>query len=176
MRRCCRTNSGPPRASGASRSWRTPHAQKRRKPRKGRRTSRAFYQRTSVGCAHVSACPIRTQSPTSRTCPRLARRSYPAGHIGPLESSMNSCRPFENWRMKQVELFRWWVRAPGRKRAHLTDFLMDAAAANAEFPGARPDPTSRTVRNVPETDAEQSAASIHPASAGHDSVKPPRAQ
>ena len=75
--------------------------------------------------------------------------------------------------MKQVELFRWWVRAPGRKRAHLTDFLMDAATANAKYPGARPDPTSRTVRAVPESDAEQRAALFHHPSAGHDSVKPP---
>ena len=56
--------------------------------------------------------------------------------------------------MREVEYFRWWVRAPGRKRAHLTDFLMDAATASARYPGARPDPTSRTIRRIPLPDDE----------------------
>ena len=59
--------------------------------------------------------------------------------------------------MREVEYFRWWVRAPGRKRAHLTDFLMDAETAKSTYPGARPDPTSRTIRRVPQQEADRSA-------------------
>jgi hypothetical protein len=69
--------------------------------------------------------------------------------------------------MKQVELYRWWVRGPGRKRAHLTNFLMDAKTAEATHPGARADPTSRTLRQVPETDAEAAARQ----SVGQDGVQ-----
>jgi hypothetical protein len=57
--------------------------------------------------------------------------------------------------MREVEYFRWWVRAPGRKRAHLTDFLMDAETAKTTYPGARPDPTSRTIRRVPQKEADR---------------------
>jgi hypothetical protein len=31
---------------------------------------------------------------------------------------------------------------------------MDAATASAKYPGARPDPTSRTIRRVPLTEAD----------------------
>jgi hypothetical protein len=76
--------------------------------------------------------------------------------------------------MREVELFRWWVRAAGRKRAYLTRFLMDAETAQAQYPGARPEPTSRTIRLVPETDEERRAAHFLSQSAGQDSVKPPK--
>jgi hypothetical protein len=135
----------------------------KRKPCKGRRTSSAFYQRTSVGCANASPCSPGTQRPAATRCSsfsaeELSRRSY-----WPCRVIVHGHRAFKNRRMKQVELFRWWVRAPGRKRAHLTDFLMDAATANAQYPGARPDPTSRVVRTVREGDSEQKATVLqHP--------------
>jgi hypothetical protein len=75
--------------------------------------------------------------------------------------------------MREVEYFRWWVRAPGRKRAHLTDFLMDAATASAKYPGARPDPTSRTIRRVPLAEADAAPhSSGQPA--GGDGLEAPK--
>jgi hypothetical protein len=75
--------------------------------------------------------------------------------------------------MKQVEYFRWWVTAPGRRKPYLTAFPMDADTAAAQYPGAKPDPSTRQVRRVPDTDAEKLQAMMHYQSAGHDSVKPP---
>ncbi len=75
--------------------------------------------------------------------------------------------------MKDVEYFRWWVTAPGRRRPYLTSFIMDAQQALATYPGARPEPSTRVVRHVPETEAEGAAAMFHYPSTGHDSVKPP---
>lgn len=77
------------------------------------------------------------------------------------------CRP-----MKEVEYFRWWVTAPGRRREYLTSFAMSAEEA-ARYPGARPEPATREVRRLPESDGEIRAAMFHYQSAGHDSVKPP---
>ena len=74
--------------------------------------------------------------------------------------------------MREVEYFRWWVRAPGRKRAHLTDFLMDAETAKTTYPGARPDPTSRTIRRVPEKAERTAQFDGHPA--GLDGVNAPK--
>jgi thiamine pyrophosphate-dependent acetolactate synthase large subunit-like protein len=76
--------------------------------------------------------------------------------------------------VKQVEYFRWWVTAPGRPRPYLTSFPMDAQEAAANYPGARPEPSTREVRQLPDTDAEQNEAMYQYQSAGHDSVKPPR--
>jgi hypothetical protein len=70
--------------------------------------------------------------------------------------------------MQEVELFRWWVTAPGRRRPYLTSFLMDAATAQATYPGARPDPSTRIVRLVPNTEAERAEAHYHYPSAGRN--------
>lgn len=77
-------------------------------------------------------------------------------------------------RMKEVEYFQWWVTAPGRKNAYLTTFLMPAEQALAQYPGAKPEPSTRKVRQVPETDEERRDAMFRYQSAGHDAVKPPR--
>lgn len=74
--------------------------------------------------------------------------------------------------MRQVEYFRWWVTAPGRPRPYLTRFPMTAADA-ARYPGARPELSTREVRELPETDEERAASHYHYQSAGRDSVKPP---
>lgn len=76
--------------------------------------------------------------------------------------------------MRLVEHFRWWVKAPGRKREHLTSFPMSAEEAQRIYPGARPEPSTLTVQELPETEAEERAALYRYQSAGHDSVKPPR--
>jgi hypothetical protein len=75
--------------------------------------------------------------------------------------------------MREAEYFRWWVTAPGRRRPYLTSFVMDAKTAQQQYPGAKPEPTSRVVRDEPETEQERAAAMYHYQSAGHDSVKPP---
>lgn len=75
--------------------------------------------------------------------------------------------------MLQVEYFRWWVTAPGRRRPYLTSFLMPAEQALATYPGARPEPSTREIRQVPDTEAERSTAMFQYQSAGHDAVKPP---
>lgn len=76
--------------------------------------------------------------------------------------------------MRTVEYFRWWVTAPGRKRPYLTNFPMPADQALAQYPGAKPEPSTRELRQVPETDQEQRESMYRYQSAGHDSVKPPR--
>lgn len=75
--------------------------------------------------------------------------------------------------MRQVEYFRWWITAPGRKKAYLTSFHMDAETAQQRHPAARPEPSTRVLREVPETPAEEAAALARYQSAGHDGVKPP---
>jgi hypothetical protein len=73
--------------------------------------------------------------------------------------------------MRRVEFFRWWVTAPGRKRPYLTSFPMDAQTAASQYPGARPEPTTREVRQVPETEAERDAHAPHRQSAGRDGTR-----
>jgi hypothetical protein len=51
---------------------------------------------------------------------------------------------------------------------------MDAETAQQQYPGAQPEPTSRVVRDEPETEQERTAAMYLYQSAGHDSVQPPR--
>jgi hypothetical protein len=75
--------------------------------------------------------------------------------------------------VREVEFHRYWVSAPGRKRPYLTSFHMTAQAA-AKYQDARPEPSSRTVRQMPETEAERRAAMFDYQSAGRDSVKPPK--
>lgn len=75
--------------------------------------------------------------------------------------------------MREVEYFRWWVTAPGRKRPYLTAYVMDAQTAQKQHPGARPEPSSRVARTEPETEQERAAAMYRYQSAGHDSVQPP---
>jgi hypothetical protein len=75
--------------------------------------------------------------------------------------------------MRQVEYFRWWVTAPGRRRPYLTSFPMDAETAARQYPGAKPELATRQMRDLPETAEEQLTAMYRYQSAGHDSVKPP---
>lgn len=69
--------------------------------------------------------------------------------------------------MQTVEYFRWWVSSPGCKRPYLTSFVMSAEEAQ-RYPGARPEPSTRIVRQVPETEEERLAAQFHYPSAGRD--------
>lgn len=75
--------------------------------------------------------------------------------------------------MRTVEYHRYWVTAPGRKRPYLTSFPLSAEEA-VRYPGARPEPSTRQVRQEPETDEERGAAMYFYQSAGRDSVQPPR--
>lgn len=76
--------------------------------------------------------------------------------------------------MRTVEFHRYWVVSNGRKRPHLTSFPMDAETAAAHYPGAKPEPSTRIVRELPETDEERGRATVQYQSAGRDSVQPPR--
>lgn len=51
---------------------------------------------------------------------------------------------------------------------------MTAADAQERYPGARPDPTTGQVREIPDTDAELAHAMVYYQSAGRDSVQPPQ--
>lgn len=53
--------------------------------------------------------------------------------------------------MKQVEFYRWWL-PPDRMNAkpRLSTWKMSREDAEAGYPGATPDLTSREVRNCPE--------------------------
>src|SRR5689334_17681591 len=58
-------------------------------------------------------------------------------------------------RMKQVELYRWWIpdeRRPGKVR--LTGYAMTREQAAERFPGAQADEATREVRELPETPDE----------------------
>jgi hypothetical protein len=75
--------------------------------------------------------------------------------------------------MKQVETFRWYLPNPNpRGKPYLSRWHMSAQDAAAR--GAlRPEPTSRIVREVPDTDDERRAAQIADASriGGHSPDK-----
>lgn len=77
--------------------------------------------------------------------------------------------------MRSVTYYRYWVTAPGRKREYLTSFPMTAEDA-ASYPSARPEPSSREVREVPETPEEQAQAHYNYQSAGQEAVRPPARQ
>jgi hypothetical protein len=46
------------------------------------------------------------------------RAAKKRGHAG-------KAQPLHPEAMKEVEYFRWWVTAPGRRRPYLTSFPMD---------------------------------------------------
>lgn len=78
--------------------------------------------------------------------------------------------------MREVEYFRWWVTAPGRKRPYLTSFPMTAEDAAKCYTSARPEISTRELRSLPETAEERGTAMFHYQAAGHDSVRPPARQ
>jgi len=52
--------------------------------------------------------------------------------------------------VKQVEFFRFWLPPNARsKKPHLPTYRMTVEDAAERFPGAKPDPMSREVRNRP---------------------------
>lgn len=56
--------------------------------------------------------------------------------------------------MKEVEVFKFWTKAPWEKRLTLTRYTMTREEAAKRFPGCTPDLSSREVRTVCSTDAE----------------------
>jgi hypothetical protein len=68
--------------------------------------------------------------------------------------------------MREVELFRWWVTARKGQREYLTRYHLEEADARARYLSARPELSSRVVRQVPETDEERLAAIANYPSAG----------
>jgi len=78
-----------------------------------------------------------------------------------------------------VDYFRWFLPPrPGagpRAKPYLSGFKMNAAEA-AAVGALRPDPSSRELRELPDSpDKQQRTQTFYP-SAGHDGVKPPRAK
>lgn len=57
--------------------------------------------------------------------------------------------------MKSVEFYRWFL-PPDRmnKKPRLSSWKMSAQEAQARYPGATPEPTSREVREVPDAPGE----------------------
>jgi hypothetical protein len=70
--------------------------------------------------------------------------------------------------MRTVPYYRFWVTAPGRPRPYLTSFPMSEEDAAVRYPGARPEPTTREVRELPETEDERMALLYRSQSAGRD--------
>jgi hypothetical protein len=57
--------------------------------------------------------------------------------------------------VKQVEFFRFWLPPNAwNKKPYLSTYRMTVEEAAQRFPGAKPDPLTREVRNCPETPEE----------------------
>jgi hypothetical protein len=60
--------------------------------------------------------------------------------------------------MKPTEFYKWCVTDPETGARSRTAYHMDRETALERFPGAEPDPMTREVRNLPESDAEWNVA------------------
>lgn len=78
--------------------------------------------------------------------------------------------------MRRVEYHRYWLPPrPGsgpRAKPYLSSWPMDAEAA-AKLGAIRPEPSTREVRELPETEAERARSMAHYQGAGRDGAKPP---
>jgi hypothetical protein len=68
--------------------------------------------------------------------------------------------------MSEIEVFRWWVTSRAGQREYLTRYLLDEATAQRTYLTARPELSTRQVRQVPDTEEEKLAARYKHPSAG----------
>ena len=64
--------------------------------------------------------------------------------------------------MKETEFYRWWVPDAWSGKLGLTRYKMTVADAQERFPGCKPDPQSREVRDLPETREELMRSATSP--------------
>jgi hypothetical protein len=68
--------------------------------------------------------------------------------------------------MRDEEVFRWWVTVRPGQREYLTRYLLDESTARRTYLTARPEPSTRQVRQVPDTEEERRTAQFKHPSAG----------
>jgi hypothetical protein len=68
--------------------------------------------------------------------------------------------------MREEEVFRWWVTSRAGQREYLTRYLLDEATARKTYLTARPELSTRQVRQVPDTEEERREAQFKHPSAG----------
>jgi hypothetical protein len=71
-----------------------------------------------------------------------------------------------SYSMRNEEVFRWWVTSRAGQREYLTRYLLDEVTARKTYLTARPELSTRQVRQVPVTDEEKLAARFKHPSAG----------